>query len=41
MLATPILSPPVPPPSLEDFLAHPQDYFEWVNGQLIETSDMT
>jgi Uma2 family endonuclease len=27
--------------SLEDFLTHPPDGMEWVDGQLVEKADMT
>ncbi|HCF26665.1 MAG TPA: hypothetical protein DEV81_05535 [Cyanobacteria bacterium UBA11049] len=29
------------PPSLEDFLSHPQENMEWVDGQIIEKIGMT
>lgn len=38
MVITPVLSENV---SLEDFIASPPDYMEWVDGQLVEKHGMT
>lgn len=41
MLATPVISNSFIISSIEDWMANPPDHTEWVNGELVEKTDMT